>query len=513
MRLHSAVRRPRGSRLLRQKKRFHGSAFWLIRYGMEPVLEAGTLRGIFDTLPVAIFVIDDEKKEIVDANVAGGRLLGVAPERVRGRPCNDIFSGTRKAPSVPVRLPPPDVRAELFVTDASGTRIPTLISTNFLRSGGKRFKILTCVDITEQFEAQESISRSLEQLKIWLVQGEIRNREIFLLNELVQLLQSNRPMDEMVREAAARIAPLFPESSGAICLAADGSDAVRQVASWGSEETVPPEYPRGSCTALCTRALHVTGPEDPGEPCAHRPPKAEGDAVVLCAPMIMHEEVLGALHVLYRPETIRGLSGSGIGLDSLRKLAVAVASQTGLSLANLKLRDTLRQQAVRDPLTGIFNRRYLEETGRREIAQARRRGASIGIIMADVDHFKRFNDEFGHAAGDAVLKSLAGYLASHIRSGDIPARYGGEEFTLVLSGASSDGASIRAEALRRGVETLVIDFPGASLPRVTLSMGVAAYPRNGETLEELLEAADGALYEAKTRGRNCVVVAPPSAAR
>lgn len=478
---------------------------------MEFVLQAEYLRGVFDALPAAIFVIDEEKKEIVDANVTSGTLLGIPLGRIRGRPYDAIFSATPKAPSVPSQLPPPEARAEVFVINAAGARIPVLASTNYLMSGGKRLKILTCVDVTEQFEAEEAISRSLEQLKLWLVQGEIQKREIALLHDLVQVLQSNRPQDETFRDAAKHIAPLFPESSGAICLVANESDAVRQVASWGEPKAVAPEYARESCTALRTRTLHVTGPNHSGEPCSHLPPETEGDALVLCAPMLTHGEILGALHIVYRSERIRDLGGSGIGLDSLRKLAVAVASQTGLSLANLRLRDTLRQQAIRDPLTGIFNRRYLEETARREISQARRSGATIGIIMADVDHFKRFNDEFGHAAGDAVLKALAQYLASRIRSGDIAARYGGEEFTLLLSGTTFDGTRKRADAIRQGVEALAIDFPGASLPGVTLSMGVAAYPRNGETLEEILEAADGALYEAKSRGRNRVVVSPPPA--
>jgi diguanylate cyclase (GGDEF)-like protein len=163
-------------------------------------------------------------------------------------------------------------------------------------------------------------------------------------------------------------------------------------------------------------------------------------------------------------------------------------------------------QAVRDPLTGLYNRRYMEETLEREIRRAERRYASLGVIMLDVDHFKRFNDTFGHAAGDTLLQELGSFLMGHIRGEDIACRYGGEEFALILPDASLEGACGRADDLRERIKALGIAHRGQPLGAVTVSMGVAAYPDHGHTGEELLRAADAALYEAKAQGRDRVVV-------
>ncbi len=161
---------------------------------------------------------------------------------------------------------------------------------------------------------------------------------------------------------------------------------------------------------------------------------------------------------------------------------------------------------VRDPLTGLYNRRYMEETLEREIRRAERRYTSLGVIMLDVDHFKRFNDTFGHAAGDTLLQELSSFLMGHIRGEDIACRYGGEEIALILPDASLDGARGRADDLRERIKALAIAHNGQALGSVTVSMGVAVYPDHGHSGEELLRAADAALYEAKAQGRDRVVV-------
>ena len=177
------------------------------------------------------------------------------------------------------------------------------------------------------------------------------------------------------------------------------------------------------------------------------------------------------------------------------------------------LQARLQDQAIRDSLTGLFNRRYLEETLQREIAQAFRSGQPLGIVMIDVDHFKDINDTYGHLAGDTVLQALGQLLAANTRSGDIACRYGGEEFVLALPGATLETAHERAERLRAAVEALRVDYAGARLS-LTICAGVAAYPLHGERADEVLDRADQALYQAKNGGRNrCVVCAGPSLPR
>lgn len=190
-----------------------------------------------------------------------------------------------------------------------------------------------------------------------------------------------------------------------------------------------------------------------------------------------------------------------------KQLALAMADFFALALVNIQLRDSLKQQAIRDPLTGLFNRRYMEETLNREISRAKRQRTPMGIIMLDLDHFRRFNNTFGHEAGDLVLQELAKILQSHIRIDDIACRYGGEEFVLIMPGASLEITQKRAESLLSSVQDLQLQYKGNPLDTITLSLGVAVYPGHGQTGGAVLKAADKALYRAKRSGRKQVKVA------
>lgn len=169
----------------------------------------------------------------------------------------------------------------------------------------------------------------------------------------------------------------------------------------------------------------------------------------------------------------------------------------------------LREQSVRDHLTGLFNRRYLEETLDRELLRATRKSASVGLLLMDVDNFKQFNDESGHAAGDAILRELGSLLLANFRGEDIPCRYGGDEFTVVMPDATREVSRQRAEHLGRQVGRFHIPFEGRLLEPITLSIGVSAFPENGVDREALLKATDLALYRAKREGRGLVMFANP----
>lgn len=166
----------------------------------------------------------------------------------------------------------------------------------------------------------------------------------------------------------------------------------------------------------------------------------------------------------------------------------------------------LRTQSVRDPLTGLYNRRYLEASIAREESRSRRSGQPLGMMMIDIDHFKHCNDSFGHAAGDAVLGAVSRYMESHSRSEDILCRYGGEEFVLFMMNTRQEKLQQRAESLRNGVPQLKIEHEQRPIGPITLSIGLAVFPDNGDNLPAVLRAADAALYDAKRAGRNRVVV-------
>jgi diguanylate cyclase (GGDEF)-like protein len=184
--------------------------------------------------------------------------------------------------------------------------------------------------------------------------------------------------------------------------------------------------------------------------------------------------------------------------------ATSIADQLALAVANMKLREALRSQSIRDSLTGWFNRRYMEETLEREILRASRSRRPLSIIMLDVDHFKEFNDSFGHEAGDMVLQKLCQTLKSHVRNEDVACRYGGDEFVLVLPDTSAELAASRAEELRIAVAQMSMQYQAQLPGLLTLSVGVATFPTDGNTLKELLRASDDALFRAKSDGRDRV---------
>ncbi len=331
------------------------------------------------------------------------------------------------------------------------------------------------------------------------------NRESELLGELGDLLQSCLSAGEAHRLIADRGRILFPGSCGALCLTASSRDIVEVAAAWGKPSVVERYFAPKDCWALRLGRVHVMGDLD-ALACRHlgqaRPRWA------MCVPMMAHGEALGFLYIEgsahYQPqreETTWQMSASQ------HRLARTFAEHAALALANLNLREILRMQSVRDSLTGLYNRRYMEESLEREVRRSTRKKSSLGVMMIDVDHFKRFNDTFGHEAGDAVLRTLANLFRTQLRGEDVVCRYGGEEFTMILPEASLDATRQRAEQLREAAKHATTEFRGKSLDPVTLSIGVSCFPENGNAGETLLRAADAALYRAKELGRDHVVVA------
>jgi diguanylate cyclase (GGDEF)-like protein len=175
--------------------------------------------------------------------------------------------------------------------------------------------------------------------------------------------------------------------------------------------------------------------------------------------------------------------------------------------ALLKSQALLREQSVRDHLTGLFNRRYMEETLERELLRASRKHLSLGIIMLDVDEFKHYNDTYGHPAGDVILRELGSLLLQRVRGEDIPCRYGGDEFIIVLPDASLEVTHGRAKQICKSAKQSHFHFEGQVLETVALSLGVAVFPENGTTSVAILKAVDDALHRAKRAGRGRVVIA------
>jgi diguanylate cyclase (GGDEF)-like protein len=228
-----------------------------------------------------------------------------------------------------------------------------------------------------------------------------------------------------------------------------------------------------------------------------------------------HLDVYARLALAFAAQAAIAIENARLYEQSRQELAERNQTQDRLRQANERLQAQLaeiealqaqlREQAIRDPLTGLFNRRYLEETLGREVARAGRAGSAIGVILMDVDDFKTINDTFGHEAGDLMLQAIAQRLRLQTRRSDVVCRHGGEEFLAVLPGASVEITRQRAEQMRQALQALRVPHGDDEL-RTTLSFGVAAFPRHGQTAEDVLRSADQALYLAKAQGRNRVVV-------
>ncbi len=327
-----------------------------------------------------------------------------------------------------------------------------------------------------------------------------QEEDMAFLGEAGQLLQACRSVEEVCNVARNRLQRVSPGLSGALYLMNDNNDYLENRMVWGDMDRSEEFFAPGDCWALRCGRPHQVGSEDKVITCAHTE-ASKGDWH-LCLPLIAQGEALG---VLYFSATLNGPDREeGYVLASHDRLQFYLnfSETLALAIANIRLRETLQHQAIRDPLTGLFNRRYLEETLRRELHRAARAEQPLTVVMADIDHFKRLNDTFGHDAGDAVLKAVGGILQSRTRAGDVACRYGGEEFALVFPGMPADVAVTRVETLREEIAARDIHYLGQTLDQITVSLGVAVFPQHAMDLESLVHAADQALYRSKKDGRN-----------
>ena len=353
------------------------------------------------------------------------------------------------------------------------------------------------LDITERKYMETMLVKANEQMGQFLNELQRRNSEIILLNEMSRLLQACQGAEEAYGIVSTLSSQLFPGTTGALYLFNPARTSVSVVASWGELPAGEQTFAPTDCWGLSYGSTHPRSANQAGPPCSHISEPLP--AISYCLPMQVQGVPLGVLHV-------RSQQKENLG-DAKLQLAYTVVEQTGMALSNLNLRAALREQSIRDPLTGLYNRRYMEEALNQHLSRVTRHLHPLGVIMIDIDHFKGFNDLYGHRAGDGLLREIGKFLQSHIRAEDVACRYGGEEFLLILPETLPETALGRAEQLRQEVRALRVENVGQSHAEITLSLGVAIYPVHGHTVETLLRAVDSALYRAKQQGRDRVIVA------
>lgn len=330
-------------------------------------------------------------------------------------------------------------------------------------------------------------------------------REQLLLRRLGSYLRCALTKSEACAAVGRFGTRLWPEAIGAIYLLRPEEDYLERVASWGDSSLNEPAFSLQDCWAMRRGEAHCVRDADGEPPCAHVG-QIERALPFVCVPLMWQGRLLGLLHLQHLPKVATG-SDRGVSADPAAALATMVAEDLSFTLADLSLRETLREQSIRDSLTGLFNRRFVEEFLVRELARAGRRPHPLSLVVLDIDHFKQINDTFGHIAGDMVLRKIGLVLQAHVRMSDVACRVGGEEFALVFAELPLPVAVQRAEDIRQALRKMPLTYEDRVLDPITASFGVAAYPEHGRTAEALFRAADQALYEAKRAGRDRVIAA------
>lgn len=352
------------------------------------------------------------------------------------------------------------------------------------------------VELKRRLLGERRLARSRIELERALAAASRAGDTLRRLASLTEMLQNCHDLEEAINVVDRALPPLLPGSMGALAVLSASRNLVETRMHWGDaaaplgDGVFAPE----DCWALRRSQPHPGADDHAAPVCRHLAHGTVDATRCVCLPLNAQGQVLGVLTVV----------APGPLDAETRGLAVTIADQLALALGNLQLQASLRTQSIRDPLTSLFNRRYIEASLPRELARAERRRGSLSVLMCDLDHFKRYNDTQGHDAGDALLGAFGTLLAQACRSEDIPCRFGGEEFTVILTDADHPHALARAEAIRKATAELVVRFRGGTLPPATVSIGVATYPEHGRSPEELLRMADQALYRAKHRGRNTV---------
>jgi diguanylate cyclase (GGDEF)-like protein/PAS domain S-box-containing protein len=523
------------------------------------------LRLVIESAPYGMLRIDSNAV-ITLVNSQAEQLFGYSRDELLGKPVEFLVPARFRAGHPRQReqffhaaeTGIPGRGRELFALTSDGREIPVEIGLNRIQGPGGTQVLASVVDITERKQVEEEIralnvtlerrvnerteeiqalnaslghrvaerTKELEaenaqrrmieselqeahdELQRSVLELERRNQEMRLVSELVELLESCRNLDEAHGVITRRLPLLLRGTRGALYMVAASRSLLECMSHWGGradefDNILDPD----DCWALRRNKPHGMEPSEADLICKHIGAEEALENGYLCLPMVAHGENMGLLHLRY--------SDNGAGAKNITaKSALAAVEQLSLILANLRLRETLKNQSIRDPQTGLFNRRYMEDSLDRELSRAERLGKDVVVAMLDIDHFKLLNDTYGHTAADAVLREWSNLLKAKFRGSDIVCRYGGEEFVIILPDISLEQARQRLEQLRNDLRRMVVREEGQTIGNVTVSMGIAYYPVHGQTNHSLLQAADQALYRAKETGRDRIVVVsdePPDA--
>ena len=470
---------------------------------MALIQNEAKFRAMFEDVPICLYQTTPAGK-ITDINMAGVQMLGFQTrQELFGVNISQLYASPSDRERWTVAIEQEGVLRDFVfqLRRRDGTYLWVTDNSRAVRdsNGQVIYYLGSLEDITERKRFEDEGQQTTTQLATWVDELKLRNRESLLLNTMGELLQSCLTIDEMNKVIAQSAAEIFQGQAGAFYLYKKSVNLLESVATWGSDLRSEVIFAPDGCWGLRRGRPHVVADSQVKLRCRHII-AGEGQEWLpyLCVPMTAQGETLGLLYLESRDAKL---------IEYRSSLAANFAERIALALANLRLRESLRTQAIRDPLTSLFNRRHMEETLERELRRALRHNSFVGVIMIDVDHFRTINNSFGHGAGDAMLQAIARFFQIQTRLEDTACRYGGDEFFLILPDSTLEDTYKRAEQLRQGVKQIFVEHGERKLATVTISLGVAGCPDHGTTVEEILLAVDKAMFHAKEAGRDRAMIA------
>ncbi|MFV0663165.1 diguanylate cyclase [Denitromonas sp.] len=464
------------------------------------------MSGVFQAVLDGIVIID-EHGTIDSVNPAVASIFGWSPEALVGQ-------------NVSMLMPEPfRSHHDGYLADFRRTGHRHTIGFNRtvegLRKNGSRFPVELTVselpltqrtlfvgvmrDISERVASAEQSRQFNEQLQDMVSALERRDAELTELNRINEQLMACKDRAEAAEVVRMAMRRIFPGSSGRILAYAPGvrDGLLTEWVSWGDASGIATRCHGGDCWAVRQGRSYEVVASEALVRCAHVAPEV---GPYICLPLMVQGQAQAVLTLACGSSTERQRR-------NLEHLLTAVSESANLALSNLNLREILHEQVLRDPLTQLYNRRYMEVTLDSEVKRARRNGSRLGCAVIDLDHFKAINDAYGHDVGDEVLRRIADLLQRWFRSTDTVCRYGGEEFVVVLPEQAADAIAERLTALQAHFADEIFHAGSRRFARCTFSAGVAVEAGDAIDATALLKQADTALYQAKAAGRNCVILA------
>jgi len=474
----------------------------------EEELQLQIFSQIIRQMKDAVILVNQEGK-IVYVNPAFGEIYGYSPDEIIGKPSRSLFAGDEEEFHALVKDYQEQIaqkglyRGEFRDRRKDGSILWVSTTACHIRMGdGQEYFTLNINrDITGRKQSEASMQQANEKLRLWVRELEQRNEEVSLLNEMGDLLQTCLVSSEAITIVAQYLGKLFAEQSGALYLIGQPGNLLEPVVSWGDQAPQESFFAPLQCWSLRRGRVHRFSAGESGLLCPHleQDTRIHTDHLsTLCVPMSANNRTLGLLHLRLSAEQ---------PLAHWQQLAVNVAERVALALVNLELTETLRQQSTHDPLTGLFNRRYIEEMLEREMRRADQNGSELGLALVDIDHFDQFNIVLGYQTGDLLLQKFGKLLQSRF-SGAVPGtsgRYESDQFIILLPQFRADQVYPLLQSVGREFKDLMT-IPDRSQRTLAISIGLAVYPQDGATVEVLIRSAEEALHKAKAQGGDQLVM-------